>query len=175
MTIIGVRDFQNHLYAPLHDLTEVHLNAPLDDDYLIKEGDILFVRSNGNPALVGRSIIVPQIEGPITFSGFTIRGRIHDARALPSFLAHFFKSRDFAEMIKTVGRGANIRNLSQGILKELEIPLPSIAMQQAIVAEMEAEQTLIAANRENSFGTPSKRTTPLVNTSLPFWPTTCSR
>jgi hypothetical protein len=40
---------------------------------------------------------------------------------------HFFKSRDFAEMIKTVGRGANIRNLSQGILNELKIPLPPLA------------------------------------------------
>jgi type I restriction enzyme M protein len=83
-----------------------------------------------------------------TFSGFTIRGRIEDARALPIFFAHFFKSRDFAEMIKTVGRGANIRNLSQGILNELKVPLPSLATQQGIVAEIEAEQALVAANRE---------------------------
>ena len=51
-------------------------------------------------------------------------------------------------MIKTVGRGANIRNLSQVILNELEIPLPPRATQQAIVAEIEAEQALVAANRE---------------------------
>ncbi len=146
--IIGVSDFQKHLYAQLHDLDEVHLDAPLGDDYLVKEGDILFVRSNGNPALVGRSLIVPPPLEPTTFSGFTIRGRIHDKRAMPVFFGHFFKSRDFAEMIKTVGQGANIRNLSQGILKELKIPLPPLAAQQAIVAEIEAEQALVAANRE---------------------------
>jgi len=67
---------------------------------------------------------------------------------MPLFFAHFFKSRDFAEMIKTVGQGASIRNLSQGILSELEVPLPPLATQQAIVAEIEAEQVLVNANRE---------------------------
>ena len=146
--IIGVSDFQANLYAPLDDLNEVHLATPLGEDYLVKAGDILFVRSNGNPDLVGRSLFVPTPREPTTFSGFTIRGRIEDARALPIFFAHFFKSRDFAEMIKTVGQGANIRNLSQGILNELKVPLPPLATQQAIVAEIEAEQALIAANRE---------------------------
>lgn len=146
--IIGVSDFQSNLYAPLADLDEVHLDQPLDDDYLVKAGDILFVRSNGNPDLVGRSLFIPPPIEPTTFSGFTIRGRIHNKRALPLFYAHFFKSRDFAEMIKTVGQGANIRNLSQGILNELNVPLPPLATQQAIVAEIEAEQALVAANRE---------------------------
>ena len=33
-------------------------------------------------------------------------------------------------------------------LNELQIPLPPLATQQAIVAEIEAEQALVAANRE---------------------------
>ena len=146
--IIGVSNFKTNLFAPLADLDEVHLNAPLSDEYLVREGDILFVRSNGNPDLVGRTVLVPPPREPTTFSGFTIRGRIEDERALPVFYAHFFKSRDFAEMIKTVGQGANIRNLSQGILNELKVPLPPLSTQQAIVAEIEAEQALVAANRE---------------------------
>lgn len=146
--IIGVSDFQTNLYAPLTDLKEVYLDTPLADEYLVKDGDILFVRSNGNPDLVGRSVLVPPPNEPTTFSGFTIRGRIEYERALPLFYAHFFKSRDFAEMIKTVGQGANIRNLSQAVLKGLKVPLPSLAIQQAIVAEIEAEQALVNANRE---------------------------
>ncbi len=146
--IVGVGDFQANLIAPLEGLKEVRLNEPVREDYLLKPADILFVRSNGNPDLVGRSLIIPHTEETITFSGFTIRGRIYDGRALPLFFAHFFKSRDFAEKIKTVGRGANIRNLSQSILKELEVPLPPLALQQAIVTEIEAEQALVAGNSE---------------------------
>ena len=146
--IIGVSDFQANLYAPLAALDEVQLAAPLAESYLVQAGDILFVRSNGNPDLVGRSMFVPPPNEPTTFSGFTIRGRIGDARAWPLFFAHFFKSRDFAEMIKSVGQGASIRNLSQSILNVLKVPLPPLARQQAIVAEIEAEQALVAANRE---------------------------
>jgi type I restriction enzyme M protein len=51
-------------------------------------------------------------------------------------------------MIKTVGQGANIRNLSQGILNGLKVPLPPLAQQAAIVAEIESEQALVGANRE---------------------------
>ena len=146
--IIGVGDFQANLYAPMEDLDEIQIDSPITNDYLVREGDILFVRSNGNPDLVGRSIIIPAPKEPTTFSGFTIRGRIEDDRALPIFYAHFFKSRDFAEMIKTVGQGANIRNLSQGILNELRVPLPPIPEQRMIVSEIEAEQALVAANCE---------------------------
>ena len=39
-------------------------------------------------------------------------------------------------------------NLNQGILSSIQIPLPPLATQQAIVAELEAEQALVNANRE---------------------------
>ena len=39
-------------------------------------------------------------------------------------------------------------NLNQGILSSLQFPLPDLATQRAIVAEIEAEQALVAANRE---------------------------
>jgi type I restriction enzyme M protein len=39
-------------------------------------------------------------------------------------------------------------NVSMGVLGGLTIPLPPLATQQAIVAEIEAEQALVAANRE---------------------------
>jgi type I restriction enzyme M protein len=44
--------------------------------------------------------------------------------------------------------GVTMKNLNQGILSTIQIPLPPLATQQAIVAEIEAEQALVAANRE---------------------------
>ena len=40
------------------------------------------------------------------------------------------------------------KNINIAILKDMAIPLPSLATQQAIVAEIKAEQSLIKANRE---------------------------
>lgn len=45
-------------------------------------------------------------------------------------------------------RGGNQGNLSATVLKAFQIPLPPLAEQQAIVAEIEAEQALVNANRE---------------------------
>lgn len=45
-------------------------------------------------------------------------------------------------------RGGNQSNLSAQVLKEYPIPLPPLATQQAIVAEIEAEQRLVEGNRE---------------------------
>jgi len=39
-------------------------------------------------------------------------------------------------------------NVSMGVLGSLTIPLPPLATQRAIVAEIEAEQALVNANRE---------------------------
>ena len=44
--------------------------------------------------------------------------------------------------------GVTMRNLNQGILSSIQIPLPPLVTQQAIVAEIETEQALVRANRE---------------------------
>lgn len=44
--------------------------------------------------------------------------------------------------------GVTLKNLNQSILSALQIPLPPLATQRAIVAEIEAEKGLVAANRE---------------------------
>jgi restriction endonuclease S subunit len=65
----------------------------------------------------------------------------------PYFVKHCLDSR-FAEGIDDVVFGAAYKALTIEKLKDFRIPLPSLITQQAIVAEIEAEQGLIAANRE---------------------------
>ena len=45
-------------------------------------------------------------------------------------------------------RGSNQSNLNAQLIRTVRIPLPDLATQRAIVAEIEAEQTLVAANSE---------------------------
>ncbi|OGI41230.1 MAG: hypothetical protein A2140_08095 [Candidatus Muproteobacteria bacterium RBG_16_62_13] len=46
------------------------------------------------------------------------------------------------------GTSGSMKNIAKPQLLSITIPLPPLAMQQAIVAEIEAEQALVAANRE---------------------------
>jgi hypothetical protein len=43
---------------------------------------------------------------------------------------------------------ASVNNLNSELVRKVRIPLPPLATQQAIVAEIEVEQVLVAANRE---------------------------
>ena len=76
LAVLGVADFQDRVVADLANLSQLSPSALSTSDALIAKGDILFVRSNGNRELIGRSLFVksePQI--PTSHSGFTIRCR----------------------------------------------------------------------------------------------------
>ena len=65
-----------------------------------------------------------------------------------SFLYHFFQSENFRTQREAIVSGAAQPQLPIRSLNEATIPLPPLATQQAIVAEIESEQALVAANRE---------------------------
>ena len=126
---LGVGDFKDlSLIEDTSKLPTISLNEMPSDDYLLANGDIVFVRSNGNKALVGRSVAVYPNDIPTTFSGFCIRFRIQNPAILPSYLLRVLKTDSMRK--KMAGRGANIQNLNQKILAELRIPIPGLALQE---------------------------------------------
>ena len=65
------------------------------------------------------------------------------------FLKLWMESTNFQKSLADFTYGAAIKNVaSVEILKGLRLPLPPLETQQTIVAEIEAEQALVAANRE---------------------------
>ena len=135
--IIGVKDFQNHFWAPLDDLDSVTLDGDLSPADRVAEGDILAVRSNGNPALIGRCMTVGRVADQVTHSGFTIRITVRREKAFPSYVCQFMRSRAVRRKLIDGGNGLNIKSLNQGMLSEIIVPLPTIAMQQKAVAGIE--------------------------------------
>ena len=134
---LGVGDFKN-LYQ-INDtkvLSKISLNAPPPEDYLLKDGDIVFVRSNGNKELVGRCVLVYPRKTPTTYSGFCIRFRKEFEQLDSDFLLHFMKS-DNSRKILNGKEGANISNLNQKILGDFQIPLPPLSVQKEIVARLD--------------------------------------
>jgi type I restriction enzyme M protein len=70
------------------------------------------------------------------------------SKVLITYLATYMLSDTFNERIRGYYERASIPKINRSQLFETEIPLPPLATQQAIVAEIEAEQALVAANRE---------------------------
>lgn len=135
--ILGVGDFGNRFSIDdVRELQMISLNQQPSEDYLLKDGDIVFVRSNGNKQLVGRSLVVYPGDNSTTFSGFCIRFRKSLKVLDERFLVYFFKSDNTRK--KLFGNGANISNLNQKTLQSLIVPLPPLAEQQRIVERLDA-------------------------------------
>ena len=126
---LGVGDFKDlSIIEDTSLLPTVSLNDHPSKDYLLKDDDIVFVRSNGNKKLVGRCLAVYPGNVPTVFSGFCIRYRMYAKEKIETkYLLQILKS-DGIRM-KMVGRGANIQNLNQQILSQLQIPIAPIELQ----------------------------------------------
>lgn len=128
LNCLGVGDFKNYsVITNTELLPTVSLNEMPSEEYLLRNEDIVFVRSNGNKALVGRSVAVYPGDTPTTFSGFCIRYRKHDDSITIPYLLRVLKTDSIRK--KMAGRGANIQNLNQQILGTLIIPVPPLDLQ----------------------------------------------
>jgi type I restriction enzyme S subunit len=131
--VVGVGDFGARENLADYSNTEtVMINGELDDEDLLKNDDLLFVRSNGNKALIGRCVLIENICEPISFSGFTIRARSTSAEVDPSFLSKVVRSPLFKAHLHRCGGGSSINNLNQMTLANFEFPLPTLPEQRQI-------------------------------------------
>lgn len=146
--IVGVKDFQDHLWTPVTNLENVTIEGPLSEADRLAVGDILSVRSNGNPALIGRCMLVGDLPEPTTHSGFTIKIRLHRADALPEYVCQFLKSPQVRRRLIEGGNGANIKSLNQGTLSEISVPVPPRTEQELVIAKISAmsEETSLLAD-----------------------------
>ena len=130
---LGVADFQNRLMiSEKTPLSDISLNEMPSEEYLLKDGDIVFVRSNGNKNLVGRSVLIKFGGKTSTFSGFCIRFRKQTDRVDEQYLLHLLQM-DAVRMILR-GRGANVQNLNQQTLSAISVPLPPLPLQEQFAA-----------------------------------------
>ena len=146
---LGVGDFHDlSVVKDVKGLPTASLTAMPSEDYLLQDGDIVFVRSNGNRALVGRCVVVYPHETPTTFSGFCIRFRQTVERKLVTrYLLQVLKADGIRA--KMQGRGANIQNVNQKILSEIEIPVPPWPLQNQFAAFVrEVDQTKAAVRAQ---------------------------
>lgn len=147
---LGVGDFKDYsVIDGTEHLPTISLNEAPPMESMLQDGDIVFVRSNGNKALVGRCLVVYPHHTPTTYSGFCIRYRLTNNAVNTDYLLRVLKTDSMRK--KMVGRGANIQNLNQQILATLDIPLPPLELQNqfaAFVAEVDKSKLAVKQSLE---------------------------
>ncbi len=127
--IINVKDFQDYSVPRYDSLDEINPKGIVKDTDTLYNGDVIFVRSNGNKELIGRSLYIDNLTEKVTNSAFTIRVRFTTTAVLPQFYAYVFKTDIIRHVLSSQGNGTNISNLNQQILSHLEVPLPDMEFQ----------------------------------------------
>ena len=142
--IIGVADFAGHVFPDYSTLSEIDTSIVSKDD-LLKDGDILFVRSNGNKNLVGRTMYIYGITEPICYSGFCIAFRPDVTLVCPEYLFYALRA-PFCKKQYSYSQQTNITNLSQGVLGAVEVPIPDLDTQRKLAKILFALDQKISLN-----------------------------
>ena len=146
--LVGVPDFMGRFCPDYDSLSEINPEGIANEDDYLQKGDIVFVRSNGNKALVGRSLFIDR-DLKALFSGFCIRARITTEDFDKLFCAYFTKTTTFKSQISS-SSGTNINNLNQSILGQVKVPLIKKIEQQKIAAVLSALDAKIDCNNRIS-------------------------
>ena len=117
------------------EFTEKELN-----DLDLKVGDILIIRSNGSPSIVGTAAMVRENDIDGTFAGYLMRLRIRDSKELlAKFLLFYlssFEARTYIERVSKSTSGVN--NINAQEVAKIPIPIFDVNDQITIVNEIES-------------------------------------
>jgi restriction endonuclease S subunit len=101
----------------------------ISDKHLLRNGDVLFAaKGSKNFAAIFEAHNAPSVAST---SFFVLR--ITDKIILPQFLVWFLNHTSTQEILKRTARGTSIPSIRKTVLEELEISIPNIETQKAIL------------------------------------------
>jgi type I restriction enzyme S subunit len=144
--VLSVSNFQDYTRPRYAELKQINPDGIVTPRNILRDGDIVFVRTNGNRELIGRSLFVEKPPEEVTHSAFTIRLRFTAGNVFPKFFAYYLRTPAIRQELTAYGGGTNISYLTQDILSALEVPFPPFSTQRKIAAVLGAYDDLIDNN-----------------------------
>ena len=118
----------------LTDLKYADLGPKESASVQLDAGDILLVRTNGNPDICGQCWVSEGLEGNWGFASYLVRGRADISRMNPWFAGHFLRSDVGRRLLRgNIRTSAGNYNLSVASLGSMLLPCPPLNEQDSIV------------------------------------------
>ncbi|HLO55482.1 MAG TPA: restriction endonuclease subunit S [Saprospiraceae bacterium] len=135
-------EFENNLpvYLRITDIDDngnyslskkVSVNDPNYKQFILNEGDIVFVRTG---ATVGKTYLYKPQDGILVFAGFLIRFRTNDNVLTKSHLKYFTETKHYWDWVKTISMRSGQPGINAEEYGSLLIPLPPLPEQKAITS-----------------------------------------
>jgi type I restriction enzyme S subunit len=112
---------------------------------ILRRHDVLIATSSGSLDVVGKAARVREDQA-VAFGAFCKVLRPSN-RIDPGYFAHYFQTIEYRRHVSSVAAGANINNLKNADLDDIEIPLPSIEEQRRLASILDAADALRTKRR----------------------------
>lgn len=141
------------------DLTEVKLVSLTQAEHerlRLVDGDLLFVRTNGNPDFVGRCSVYDSkglsaagFDGSeCVYASYLIRARLADSRVSPAYLQAYLSSRRGRQLLRERAKtSAGQFNLNIDGLGSLPVPVPLQPLQRSFAERLERVGSMSSLHR----------------------------
>ncbi len=121
-----------------------YYSGEVSPKHMIEPGELLFSWSGSRGTSFGAHI---WTGGRAILNQHIFKVKFREEQAMKSFLLLALNGA-VTEVEENLHGGVGLVHITKGNLEKIKIALPPLATQKAIVAEIEAEQALVAANRE---------------------------
>ncbi len=137
------------------DLQRIQLNETEYGRLALRVGDVLLVRTNGNPQYVGRSVVINHLHEKTVYASYLIRIRCDENALRPGFLAEYLNAPSTRQRFRgEVKSSAGNYNINISGIKKQPICTPTVADQDSLLlrlkdldAAIEALESRVAASR----------------------------
>jgi type I restriction enzyme M protein len=130
----------------LDDVKQVSQKLDFSDEKKLKRDDIFICLASGSKDHIGKVALIKE-DTDFYFGGFMGAIRVKPGRLHAGYLLKQLITGHFNNFLREQIAGANINNLSAGLLYRFQIPLPPLEVQKQIVAEIEGYKKVINGAR----------------------------
>ena len=128
----GTMDYEDIKYAVFEEKELDKLD--------LQDGDLLMIRSNGSPSIVGTVAMIREKDTAMTFAGYLMRLRIKNkAELFPKYLRYYFSSLDARFYIECVAKSTSgVNNINAQEIANLPFPYMQPEKQKNVIFEIES-------------------------------------
>lgn len=131
----------------ISDLKHIKLPGKVKNSLMLHDGDLLVIRTSGSRNLVGTCAVFHEKEEYV-FASYLIRIRINKSKANPDYICYFLNSSIGRQQVEAISRHIMQNNINSEELRSIQIPLPPLHVQNALVSKINSQHnhiTLIEA------------------------------